>query len=269
MERAHAAAHACLAAHAPALAGLTGASYAAGLAAGLAGARSLDRLAEPDPAAGYEASACQMAWGYEALATGVAGRLASGAALGSVGDRRLCVSGLCRMALAAPDPLRFSLYCQLHDLQMASTPDPAAADLAAAAHAPGSHGGSRDDGPSDGRVSRAPASRAPEAAPCSWGLGRGECWLGVGDLLGPCLVLLDHHYALLEATEEAKEKAKEQKAAAHAAAHAAGEAAAEVGEAGGGEAGSPGKGDRGLSEDYGGLGGSARAMDLVHRALSS
>jgi len=193
MERAHSAALDLLADHGPQIAGLV--QHAAGEVAGEAKvdtmAAASEAVASSEALAADGVGGVAMAWGSDLAVTSLVARLTNGAALGSTGDRRRCVKGLCRLALAAPDPLRFSLYVALHELQVATSPCLAAVSKEAGTGngvGSGGHGGSGgykgDDngggGNGDGETAAA------------WGT---EAWLGVGDLLGPCLVLLDHTYA--------------------------------------------------------------------------
>ena len=58
-----------------------------------------------------------MAWGFSSAVTAISIRLQKGAVTGATSTRRICVKGLCRIALRIPDPTRFALYCFLRDLQ--------------------------------------------------------------------------------------------------------------------------------------------------------
>jgi hypothetical protein len=115
------------------------------------------------------------AWGYGSSGAALVARLQAGAVAGELGERRACVHGLARLALAWPDPARFALYAFLHQLQAA------AADHHA--HGAAAHG----------------AAQEGVAQGASGGASGGAEGLGVGDLLAPALLLLDCEYAAKDA----------------------------------------------------------------------
>jgi len=65
-----------------------------------------------------------MAWDYHGVVTTVVMRLARGALSECLLTRRACARALGRLALVLPDPMRFAVYCCLHELQMADTAPP-------------------------------------------------------------------------------------------------------------------------------------------------
>lgn len=118
------------------------------------------------------------AWVYGSLGSSLVTRLQAGVLTGELSHRRACIRGLARLALAWPNPARFSLYAFLHQVQIDTAHEHAAASNAANT--------GQDNSDERGNA------QSLELASSIGGAAEG---MGVEDLLAPALLLLDCEYA--------------------------------------------------------------------------
>jgi len=119
-----------------------------------------------------------VAWVYGSLGSSLVTRLQAGVLTGELSHRRACIRGLARLALAWPDPARFSLYAFLHQVQIDTAHEHAAASNAA-------------NTGQDNSDERSNAQSFEQAS----SIGGAAEGMGVEDLLAPALLLMDCEYA--------------------------------------------------------------------------
>jgi len=127
-----------------------------------------------------ESTDSAIAWVYGSLGSSLVARLQAGALTGELSHRRACIRGLARLALAWPDPARFSLYAFLHQAHIDT------------AHLSGAHASTSASSDQTNDEEEHRKSVQDLSDDMRGGAAEG---MGVEDLVAPALLLLDCEYA--------------------------------------------------------------------------